>query len=36
MYPDREDALRGPGDAWHDYVEEVIAFSGRVAAWAQG
>ncbi|HEX2046198.1 MAG TPA: nucleotidyltransferase domain-containing protein [Acidimicrobiales bacterium] len=36
QYPAAAVALRDDGDVWHRYVEEVIAFSNRVAAWAQG
>jgi hypothetical protein len=34
--PGRAAALRDGGDAWHGYVEEVIAFANRVATWVQG
>jgi hypothetical protein len=34
--PNQAAALRDGGDAWHAYVEEVIAFANRVAAWVQG
>jgi len=34
--PGRADELRDGGDAWHAYVEEVIAFANRVGAWVQG
>jgi hypothetical protein len=36
MYPGDEASLRGGGDAWQTYAEEVIEFSNRVVAWAQG
>jgi hypothetical protein len=34
--PDRASELRAGGDGWHAFVEEVIAFANRVAAWVQG
>jgi hypothetical protein len=34
--PAEATALRDGGDAWHGYVEDVIAFANRVAAWVQG
>ena len=34
--PDDAAALRDGGDRWEAYVEDVIAFANRVAAWAQG
>ena len=34
MYPDLAFLLEG--DNWHGYVEEVLEFSNRVSAWAQG
>jgi hypothetical protein len=36
MYPGDEASLRDGGDAWQSYAEEVIEFSNRVVAWAQG
>jgi hypothetical protein len=36
MYPGDEASLRDGSDAWQRYAEEVIEFSNRVAAWAQG
>jgi hypothetical protein len=36
MYPAAAAALRDGGDDWHRYAEEVIEFSSRVTAWAQG
>jgi hypothetical protein len=36
MYPADAASLRDGGDGWHAYAEEVIAFSNRVVAWAQG
>lgn len=36
MYPGPAAALRDGGDAWQRYAEEVLEFSNRVVAWAQG
>ena len=36
MHPENAATLRDGGDAWERYTEEVIEFSHRVVAWAQG